>query len=236
MGRKRIMRFGNDQTLSLAGCGLRVPWIKPQVPTQNVKLPNPQHFPDPRSESMLSFEAVSTPRDGTSLANGRMMTGGNPVNPAHTSADILGGIMNNRVAHLIVVLALLLTGGIAHAQIIGRIEADIPFPFHAGAAKFPAGKYTIRVEDGSDLSTMEIQSADGKVSALFEVRSAQAQKSPQSTELIFNHYGNRYFLARIFDEGEKAGSAVVDSGYSKKYGASLEAGETEHVAGRHSGS
>ena len=141
-----------------------------------------------------------------------------------------------RTAYLIVVLALLLTGGIAHAQIIGHIEADIPFPFHAGAAKFPAGKYTIRVEDGSDLSTMEIQSADGKSSALFEVRSAQAQKSPQSTELIFNHYGNRYFLARIFDEGEKAGSAVVDSGYSKKYGASLEAGETEHVSGRHSGS
>lgn len=144
--------------------------------------------------------------------------------------------MNNRVAHLIVVSALLLTGGIAHAQIIGQIEADIPFPFHAGAAKFPAGKYTIRVDDGSDPSTMEIQSADGKSSALFEVRSAQAQKSPQSTELFFNHYGNRYFLARIFEEGEKAGSAVVDSGYSKKYGASLEAGETQHVAGRHSGS
>lgn len=101
---------------------------------------------------------------------------------------------------------------------------------------FPAGKYKIRVDDGSDLKTMEIQSADGKSSALFEVRSAQAQNNPQSTELIFNHYGNRYFLAKIFDEGARAGSAVVDSGYSKKYGASLEAGETEHVAGRHSGS
>jgi hypothetical protein len=37
--------------------------------------------------------------------------------------------MNNRVAQLIVVSALLLTGGIAHAQIIGQIEADIPFTF-----------------------------------------------------------------------------------------------------------
>jgi len=101
---------------------------------------------------------------------------------------------------------------------------------------FQRGKYKIRVDDGSDLKTMEIQSADGKSSALFEVRSAQAQNNPQSTELIFNHYGNRYFLAKIFDEGARAGSAVVDSGYSKKYGASLEAGETEHVAGRHSGS
>jgi hypothetical protein len=144
--------------------------------------------------------------------------------------------MNDRVAHLIVVSVLLLTSGIAHAQIVGQIEADIPFPFHAGAAKFPAGKYTIRVDNGSDLKTMEIQSADGRSSALFEVRSAQAQNNPQSTELIFNHYGNRYFLAKIFDEGAKAGSAVVDSGYSKKYGGSLEAGETEHVAGRHSGS
>src|SRR5580692_2058843 len=113
--------------------------------------------------------------------------------------------MNNRVAQLIVVSALLLTRGIAHAQIIGQIVADIPFPFHAGAAKFPAGKYKIRVDDGSDLKTMEIQSADGKSSALFEVRSAQAQNNPQSTELIFNHYGNRYFLVLRCDPDLRKG-------------------------------
>src|SRR5580692_117492 len=105
----------------------------------------------------------------------------------------------------------------AQGQIIGQLEADIPFTFHAGGTKLPPGKYVIHVLGGSDLTVMEIQSADGRTSALFEVREAQDSTKPKMSELVFNHYGNRYFLSKLFDDGEKVGSAVVDSGYSKKY-------------------
>ena len=133
-------------------------------------------------------------------------------------------------------LSLLLSSAIAHAQIVGQIEADIPFAFHAGATKFPAGSYILRMKDDSNLSVMEIQSADGKYSALFEVRDAQARHAPRTGELIFNHVGDRYFLARIFDDSDKDGGAVVDVGYSKQYGAGLEGGEQEHLPIHHSGS
>ena len=83
----------------------------------------------------------------------------------------------------------------AQGQIIGELEANIPFTFHAGGAKLPPGKYIIHVLDGSDLSTMEIESADTRTSALFEVREAQASTTPQKAVLVFNHYGNRYFLS-----------------------------------------
>jgi hypothetical protein len=105
----------------------------------------------------------------------------------------------------------------AQGQIIGQLEADIPFTFHAGGAKLPPGKYIIHVLEDSDLGQMEIQSADGRTSALFEVREAQDSTSPKKGELVFNHYGNRYFLSKVFDEGEKVGSAVVESGYAKQY-------------------
>jgi hypothetical protein len=105
----------------------------------------------------------------------------------------------------------------AYGQIIGQLEADIPFTFHAGGTKLPPGKYVIHVLGGSDLTVMEIQSADGRTSALFEVREAQDSTKPKMSELVFNHYGNRYFLSKLFDDGEKVGSAVVDSGYSKQY-------------------
>src|ERR1700733_8783715 len=106
--------------------------------------------------------------------------------------------------YLLTIVAIALAAGIgAQAQIIGQIEANIPFQFHAGGAKFPAGKYVLRVKEGSDLGTMEIQSYDGHSSALFEIRDAQAATSPQKTELVFKHVGNRYFLSRIFDEGNK---------------------------------
>jgi hypothetical protein len=105
----------------------------------------------------------------------------------------------------------------AQGQIIGQLEADIPFTFHAGATKLPPGKYVIHVLDGSDLTLMEIQSADGRTSALFEVREAQDSTSPKKSELVFNQYGSRYFLSKLFDQGEKVGSAVVESGYLKRY-------------------
>ncbi len=132
--------------------------------------------------------------------------------------------------HLLSIVALALAAGIsAHAQIIGQIEANIPFQFHAGNAKFPAGKYILRVAQGSDLGTMEIQSYDGHSSALFEIRDAQAPGSPKTTELVFSHIGNRYFLSKIFDQGEKTGSAVVATGYAKKYRADLKSGEEAHI-------
>jgi hypothetical protein len=120
----------------------------------------------------------------------------------------------------------------ANAQIVGDIEATIPFQFHAGNTKFPAGEYRIHVMDNTDLSVMEITSMDGTVSALFQVRDTDASSEPTKTELIFNRYGNRYFLAKLFDVGETAGSQVVESGYEKKISQATLEGQ-EHVPARH---
>jgi hypothetical protein len=124
----------------------------------------------------------------------------------------------------------------AQGQIIGQLEADIPFTFHAGATKLPPGKYVIHVLGGSDLTLMEIESADSRTSALFEVREAQDSTTPKQSVLIFKHYGNRYFLSRLFDEGDKVGSAVAESGYSKQYGPGGASDEERDVPASHTGS
>jgi hypothetical protein len=123
----------------------------------------------------------------------------------------------------------------AHGQIIGQLEANIPFTFHAGGAKLPPGKYVIHVLDNTDLRFMEIESADGRTAALFEVREAQASTEPKKSELVFNHYGNRYFLSKLFDDGDKVGSAVVESGYAKKYASGGAPDEEKEVAASHPG-
>ena len=124
----------------------------------------------------------------------------------------------------------------AQGQIIGQLEADIPFTFHAGGAKLPPGRYIIHVLDSSNLGLLEIQSADGRTAALFEVREAQHSTPPKKTELVFNHYGNRYFLSKLFDEGEQVGSAVVESGYSKQYASGGATDGEKHVSASHQGS
>jgi len=114
------------------------------------------------------------------------------------------------------VFALTLYASKAHAQIVGGLEANIPFEFHAGNAKLPAGKYFVRMLDDSDLRIMEIRSANGKTSALFEVQESEANSTPAKSELIFNKYGNRYFLSELFDEGNPSGSRVPKSRYEEK--------------------
>jgi hypothetical protein len=114
------------------------------------------------------------------------------------------------------ILALMLHPTNAHAQIIGDLMVSIPFQFHVGSSRLPPGKYVIHMLDSNDLTVMEISSADGSISALFNVQSAQANQAPAKSELIFNKYGNRYFLAELFDEDNADGSRVVESRYEKR--------------------
>ena len=121
----------------------------------------------------------------------------------------------------------------AHAQVVGDIRGDIPFSFYAGNTKFPPGTYTIRALNDPDLGgVMEIYNAEGSISALFEVRNAEANSAPPKTELIFNKFGKRYFLARLFDEGEASGYAVIESHYERKF-AQAAAERQERVPAQH---
>jgi hypothetical protein len=121
----------------------------------------------------------------------------------------------------------------AQAQIIGNLEADIPFQFRVGNTTFAAGRYVIHELEGSDLTVMQISSADGKQSVLFDVESAQAKGTPEKSELIFNKYGDRYFLSEMFDEGNADGSRLAPSRDEKR--AIKETGaDVARVEARHS--
>jgi|GEM_PF-336470 len=132
------------------------------------------------------------------------------------------------------IFALVLHPAKVQAQINGNIEVSIPFQFHAGNAKLPPGNYLIHMLDNSDLTIMEISSTDGSVSALFNVGYAEASSTPAKTELIFNKYGNRYFLTKLFDEGDPNGSELAKSSYEKKLSEATMEAQT-HVPAHHQG-
>lgn len=113
------------------------------------------------------------------------------------------------------VFALTIHPGKAQAQIVGTLEVNIPFQFHAGNVKLPAGKYRIQPLDDSDLTVLEISSVDGSTSALFQVQDTQSSSAPAHSELIFNRYGKRYFLAKVYQQGSSTGSQVIESRYQK---------------------
>jgi hypothetical protein len=93
---------------------------------------------------------------------------------------------------------------------VDKVEANVPHSFIVGNTTLPAGKYDFRVMQGADMSVMIVTTADGKHSVDFLVREAQADHSPRSTELMFNRYGQKEFLSRVFEQGSKLGVAVAE--------------------------
>jgi hypothetical protein len=156
------------------------------------------------------------------------------INEAH--AIRTGATMTRDLLSLFVALLFTLTIHTtkAHAQVAGDLEVTIPFQFHAGDTKLPAGKYTVHTLDNTDLRIMEISSEDGTTSALFEVHDAEANPAPAKSELIFNKYGNRYFLTKLFDEGSANGSSVDESRYEKKVSQAATEAQA-HVPAHHRG-
>ena len=101
----------------------------------------------------------------------------------------------------------------AEAQMRGsqQIRARIPFAFHVGKTKLPAGEYTIAVlNPNSDRKVLQIRSTDGKLSALIQT-SELITNAPEQTKLVFNRYGDRYFFARAQMAGESTTLAAVKS-------------------------
>jgi hypothetical protein len=129
-------------------------------------------------------------------------------------------------------MLLALGAGRAQAQIVDRIEVDVPFAFHAGRATLPAGNYVIEEASGVNPRVLEIASPDGRTSAFITVESAEAKATPEHTELIFNKYGNEYFLSKVFEEGNDLGSEVPPTHYETALGKGMTRSE-HHVSARH---
>ena len=121
------------------------------------------------------------------------------------------------------IVALAMSPTKAHAQIMGTVVVNVPFDFQVGNNKLPAGKYVIHTPDDSDSTVMQIRSADGSTSAFFQVQSVDAKSVPAKDELIFKKYGNRYFLANVFEEGNRSGDRVIESTDERRVGRAVEA-------------
>lgn len=99
------------------------------------------------------------------------------------------------------------------AQTTGKVEVKIPFDFTAGKATFKAGTYSIkRVSNNS----VAIRSLDGKTTKLIDAPLAiGARDSKAGERLVFNQYGDQYFLSQVWVEAD-SGRQLFTSGAEKK--------------------
>ena len=94
-------------------------------------------------------------------------------------------------------LFVMLTAMSVYAQFDSVLVANIPFQFMIGNTAFPAGEYTVTY---MDTHLMRVQSQDHSESIFVITGPAQARK--MGNRLVFNRYGDQYFLSTIWRTGD----------------------------------
>jgi len=113
--------------------------------------------------------------------------------------------MKTRRIHLAALLALiLLIPALLHAQMAIKqplFRVDIPFTFVAGGVHLPAGPY--HVYHPGDPYLIVLEKDDGRARAMAYVHPSAANPDESSTKLVFNKYGDQYFLSQVWTEPDR---------------------------------
>lgn len=100
--------------------------------------------------------------------------------------------------------------GVAFAH-VASVKANVPFDFNVGAKHLPAGTYRfLSVRQG----VVAIESEETQTSILIAVASA-SEPTSNSARLIFNNYGDQYFLCEILG-GPAAVNAFLPPGSEER--------------------
>jgi hypothetical protein len=100
---------------------------------------------------------------------------------------------------LIVLLTTMLNAQMAIRQPLFRV--DVPFAFVAGGVHLPAGHY--RIYHPGDPYLIVIEKDDGRARAMAYVHPSANTADESSTKLVFNKYGDQYFLAQVWTEPDR---------------------------------
>lgn len=120
--------------------------------------------------------------------------------------------MKKKILSIVAALTLIVPVSIiGFAGLSGRVNANIPFDFTVGNKEFKAGRYSVdRLSVSHSSDTLIIRSADNSEAANFNVSRVGAKGESQA-RLVFNRYGNQYFLAQIFDGQNNEGYGLLKS-------------------------
>lgn len=106
-------------------------------------------------------------------------------------------------------LSVLLLAGSAGAQEPGtRIRASIPFDFVVRGKTMPAGEYDVTRVMDEPITLLLRNVHDKHDEIVFNTDSVEARSIPSRGELIFNRYGDTYFLSEVFTAGEQTGEEL----------------------------
>jgi len=121
--------------------------------------------------------------------------------------------MKNQLRRLLVTIGLsaVLGSSLLNAQVSGKIGvSDVPFSFRILDRVLPPGNYTVTAHSNG---LMELWNTDTRQGMMFLSGSQESGKS--EPKLVFNCYGDRYFLSQVWLGNEDAGR-ILSKGHLEK--------------------
>jgi len=103
----------------------------------------------------------------------------------------------------------LLAAASLYAQGSQQLNVQIPFGFHVGDTTLPSGEYTVDTDAAQGV--VRLRSADSKSSVMILSNSVETHDTPSQGKLVFNRYGEEYFLSQIWKPGNNLGRELRKS-------------------------
>jgi hypothetical protein len=117
--------------------------------------------------------------------------------------------MKNRSFATLGILALLAAGSAFGQQ---KLRYDIPFEFHFADAVMPAGQYDVDMTANNvqHLLAVDCRNCDARAFSL-TYPIGGGNNEPNEGRLVFNKYGDTYFLSQVWTPGYSQGGALNKS-------------------------
>jgi hypothetical protein len=121
-----------------------------------------------------------------------------------TRALVMAGIM---------ALTAMATTRVAQAQ--EALVVNVPFDFIAGNQNLPAGEYSVKVSQ-TDARIVLIERRDATAAMFIGTNTVVANTIQSESKLVFNRYGDRYFLSQVWNEGNSRGRQLMKTAREKE--------------------
>ncbi len=107
-------------------------------------------------------------------------------------------------AKWLTVVTLVVLSGMASAQLssTAKIVTDVPFEFVVANRTIPAGQCAVQSAT-MDGRTLLMRNEGASMNLFFNSSRSEAKQPASNYALVFNRYGNRYFLSGIKLQGSK---------------------------------
>ncbi|HEY6381505.1 MAG TPA: hypothetical protein VIY07_06830 [Pseudolabrys sp.] len=97
----------------------------------------------------------------------------------------------------------------ASAGTAKHLTITVPFDFKVEKTTLPAGTYTIYRTATNDAHGFLIRDESGRAEVLFITHSVQTRDVPARGRLEFRRFGDQYFLARFWWDGDNTGRELA---------------------------